>query len=282
MKRWTLASTCAAAALTLAACSSTSHTAPSARHPADTAARPAVWSDSAVHQLLQSYHWSLDTAQDASGARLAALHALEPKHQVKLDFVAGSAAGEQIVTTKVCNYMRGGYTLNGGKIQVDRLMSTQMACIEGGLAQLERAVGDQLSKMATLEVVQGAPTPKIVVGFSDGSRWHMSGTPTDATRYGSAGETIFLEVAAQTQPCTHGAAQMQCLQVRELKYDNAGRKTIAGDWQHFYGDIQGYQHDSNTRNVLRIKRYPIANPAADAGRFAYVLDMRVESEVVRR
>jgi hypothetical protein len=35
------------------------------------------------------------------------------------------------------------------------------------------------------------------------------------------------------------------------------------------------------RNVLRVKRYPIEHPPADAPDSAYVLDMVVESESVR-
>ena len=70
----------------------------------------------------------------------------------------------------------------------------------------------------------------------------------------------------------------QCLQVREVRYDDAGRKTTTGEWGNFYGSIEGYQHEPGIRNVLRIKRYTVQNPPADASRYAYVLDMMVESE----
>ena len=35
------------------------------------------------------------------------------------------------------------------------------------------------------------------------------------------------------------------------------------------------------RNVLRVKRYKIANPPADASNLAWVLDLVVESETVQ-
>ena len=42
-------------------------------------------------------------------------------------------------------------------------------------------------------------------------------------RYGDSGERLFLEVAAQTKPCSHPLIpDMLCLQVRELKYDDKG------------------------------------------------------------
>jgi len=39
----------------------------------------------------------------------------------------------------------------------------------------------------------------------------------------------------------------------------------------------GYTHEDGVRNVVRVKRYTIANPPADASSNAYVLDMVVES-----
>lgn len=275
MNRWTLSAACAAA-LTLAACGSTT---PTSAQPHGSSHKAA--SAAPTHALLQAYHWTLDAAQDSAGARQAQFHAMEPKERVQLDFVAGAQPGEQIIATKVCNYIRGSYSLQGEQLKVGRLMSTQMACLEGGLSQLERAVGGQLEKMQSVRQVQGVPAPKLVVGFSDGSQWQLSGTPTDATRYGSAGETLFLEIDPQTKPCVAGELRKQCLMVRELKYDQSGRKTVASDWQYFYAPIRGYEHDPRTRNVLRVKRYPVKNPPADASSAVYVLDMRVESELVK-
>ena len=91
---------------------------------------------------------------------------------------------------------------------------------------------------------------------------------------------VFLEVAAQTRPCTHPLIpDKQCLQVREIRYDDAGVKQgDDGEFQNFYDAIEGYTHEPGVRNVLRVKRYPVQNPPADASSRAYVLDMVVESE----
>ena len=89
-------------------------------------------------------------------------------------------------------------------------------------------------------------------------------------------------MAAQAAACNHPLIpDMQCLQVRELKYDDQGLKTGTGDWQFLYQDIEGYTHQPGVRNVLRLKRYPVANPPADGSSIAYVLDMVVESEQVK-
>ena len=41
--------------------------------------------------------------------------------------------------------------------------------------------------------------------------------------------------------------------------------------------IEGYTHEDGVRNVVRVKRYEVKNPPADAPSQAYVLDMVVES-----
>lgn len=275
MNRWTMLAAASCTAMALAACG----TSPSA-----TASAPAAapsHSAGVSHPLLQAYHWDLDVAQDASGQALPQFKALEPKTRVRLNFMAGKA-GEHTIATKVCNQMVGRYVLDGQRMQVDGVVSTQMACLGDGLSQLERAVGAQLDQVQTVQLLQPAPQPRIAVGFRDGSRWHLSGQPTDATRFGSAGETIFLEVGPETKPCNAGVIDTQCLQVREVRYDASSRKSYASDWQNFYAPIEGFTHEAGLRHVLRIKRYPIANPPADASSFAYVLDMRVESEIVKR
>jgi hypothetical protein len=103
--------------------------------------------------------------------------------------------------------------------------------------------------------------------------------PTAETRFGGPGETVFIEVAAQTKPCPHPLIRdMQCLQTREVKFDDKGLKQgTPGAFENFYGTIEGYTHEPGTRNVLRVKRFAIANPPADAPNTAYVLDMVVES-----
>ncbi|MEO7930741.1 MAG: DUF4377 domain-containing protein, partial [Lysobacter sp.] len=74
----------------------------------------------------------------------------------------------------------------------------------------------------------------------------------------------------------------QCLQVREVTYGEDGLPSgTPGKWEPLNQDIEGYTHEAGVRNVLRLKRYPIANPPADGSSIAYVLDMVVESEQVK-
>ena len=77
----------------------------------------------------------------------------------------------------------------------------------------------------------------------------------------------------------HGITQ--CLRVREIRYADNVVKQSVGEWQMFYGEIQGWQHEKGMRNVLRINRYAVKTPPADASAYAYVLDMVVETERVK-
>ena len=108
--------------------------------------------------------------------------------------------------------------------------------------------------------------PQLVLTNAAGDRLVFHGMPTADTRFGGPGERVFMEVAAETQPCSHPLiADKQCLQVREIVFDDNGlRVGEPGEWQNFYDDIEGFSHQPGTRNVLRVNRYNIANPPADA------------------
>ena len=125
------------------------------------------------------------------------------------------------------------------------------------------------------------PGDTMVLATPVGEHLRFAGNPTADTRYGGPGERVFLEVAAQRVPCHHPMMpDYRCLHVREIGYDDNGLKQSSGEWQFRCQDIEGYAHEPGIRNVLRLKRYTVADPPADGSSIAYVLDMVVESEVV--
>ncbi|HJR12125.1 MAG TPA: DUF4377 domain-containing protein [Rhodanobacteraceae bacterium] len=90
------------------------------------------------------------------------------------------------------------------------------------------------------------------------------------------------EIGPRTKPCP-APADSQCLYVRELRYGVDGVRTgQPGDWHVLAQNVEGYTHERGVRNVLRVKRYKIANPPADAPSTAYVLDMVVETALPPR
>ncbi|MGE8320273.1 MAG: DUF4377 domain-containing protein [Comamonas sp.] len=269
---------CAAAALMLAACagspsattpSSTSSTAPSTM-PASTATSP-----------LYAYHWDLERAVDAKGAALPQYAGT--KAPVRLTFLAAEGSnGAHVSVANLCNVMSAGVEVDGDKMRVGRPMSTMRACADNQLMALENLVGQQISTIQQFKLSDAGSQPRLELRLADGSTWHLAGKPTDETQYGGKPERIFLEVAPQRVACSHPLMpNHQCLQVRTVQYADNGTKKSVGEWSAFYDEIKGYQHEAGVRNVLRVNRYERKNVPADASRYVYVLDMRVESEIAR-
>lgn len=225
---------------------------------------------------LPRYHWALQQAQDKSGVRIDSLFA-RADAPLQLDFSAG-----RLSVANGCNRIGSSYTVKNDRLSVGPLMQTMMACPDPKLAAQDNAIGTRLHDELRFSIVDTDTSPRLQLITASGDTLVFRGQPTAQTRYGSDGETVFLEVAADTRPCSHPLIpNMQCLQVRERHYNaNGVTDGQPGAWQPLYQNIEGYTHEAGIRNVLRVKRYPLHNVPADAPSTAYVLDMVVESEVV--
>ena len=229
---------------------------------------------------LQAYDWDLTTAYDGRG-QVARHWQLAGRPAPRLHF-----EGNRMSVQNLCNSVGADYRLDGDHLQVSHPLSTKRACADRELMALEQQVATQLPQAQRYELRGGGADPaQLVLHFTDGSRWELAGAPTPATHYGAAGEQVFLEVAPERVACKHPLMpNAQCLRVRDVRYGDNGVKQSVGEWRFFYGEIEGYQHERGVRNVLRLKRYPLAKNGqlpADAPSHAYVLDMVVESERVR-
>lgn len=248
---------------------------PSAAATAQPAAPAPRAAAEAAEARLPRFHWRLAEANDARGQKLAAL--FTDGEPIQLDFAQGHLSIDHL-----CNRMSGGYSLQGDQLEFGRLASTRMACTDPARNAQERAASELFNGKFALAIEADTATPVLVLKRADGTTLRFSGEETADSRYG-AGQTVFLEVAAQTQACPHPLVKdKQCLQVREVRFDEDGlRQGEPGPWQNFHDDIQGYVHQAGVRNVLRVKRYTRANPPADASANVYVLDLVVESEQAR-
>lgn len=237
--------------------------------PASTTTAPAADATS----VLTQYHWQLANATDKSGRRIDALFA-RPDQPLQLDFDA-----QAVSIGNACNRMHGSYSVADDKLTIGNLASTLMACNDPALAALDAAAGKYLQDTFTLTLDVHGRQPRVTLAGTGGDTLTFTGTPTDATRHGGEGETMFLEIAPRTKPCNNPTdPDAKCLEVRELHYDANGlRAGEPGPWHVLGQDIEGYTHESGIRNVLRVKRYKVANPPADASSVAYVLDMVVET-----
>ena len=224
---------------------------------------------------LTAYHWKLQQAFTPAGNDDQTWFLDSTKAPIELDF-----ADQRVVVKNLCNVMSAGYQAEGQRMNMQRAVSTLRACNDNQLMMLEQKVARILPTAKQWNVQLGssaAEQPRLTLQFIDGTRWQLNGKPTAQTQYGGAPERIFLEVGPERKSCTAGAGRHECLQVREIRYDNNGLKTYTGQWENFYSEIDGYKHEAGVTNILRINRYKRQNVPADASSYAYVLDMVVSS-----
>lgn len=261
----------------LAACAAPSHSTGNGdtAKPAHDSAAPADAAPATSAIDLGGYKWDLDSATDNAGKPIATLQR-EGKYGLQLSFVK-----DRLGVSGGCNHVGAMYVLKGDRIEVKQFQTTLMACQDQRLMQMDSEIAKQLEGNAKFAIEGEAPQPRLLLTTASGSKLSLSGKPTAETRYGSAGATVFFEVDAQRRTCPHPLMpKHQCLWVRERSYDANGVSQAPGEWQFLYQDIEGYKHEAGVRNVVRVKKFDIKNPPADASSAAYVLDMVVESELV--
>ena len=241
---------------------------PSAR--SDTTGRHATGS------ALAGYHWRLQDATNAQGRRIDAL-LVRPTQPLQFDFADG-----RIHITNTCNRMSGDVRIDGDTLHVSPLVSTKMACADPAVMALDAEVAKRLEGRIGFRLLESDP-PQLIWTATNGDALRFIGMAPPEIRFGNPGTIVFMEVAAHRKPCQLPMmpSPRQCLEVRELHYDAEGlRSGTPGAWQLFHDTIEGYSHEEGVRNVLRIKRFPIANPPMDAPATGYVLDMVIESQTV--
>lgn len=225
---------------------------------------------------LQSHHWRLLSAQNASGQPLADL-TTAGAGPLKVDFGADS-----IALSGGCNGGGAGLTVDNDTLRVGQFVQTQMACA-APLMALDQAASQALTGNLSWSVDDAGDVPALTLRNAGGDTLVFAGEPTADIRYGGPGETVFLEIDSERMACSHPLIpDHRCLRVRELQYDEAGlQRGAPGAWEPLYEDIEGYTHVPGTRNVLRVKRYRRDDVPADATGIAYVHDMTVEAESTR-
>jgi heat shock protein HslJ len=241
---------------------------------AQSAAAASAPAGSAVARNLQNKVWTLQSGSDASGQPISGLSV--PGHAFVLRFDA-----RRLAVSGGCNNMSGDWRLDSrGRLAVGRLVSTMKAC-EPALMAADKALAAVLAQRLAVKL-DTAAGQTLQLSSAQQQTLLLAGQPTLESLYG-APTRVFLEVAAQTVPCQPGAgAPTQCLQVRERRFDDKGlRIDPPGEWRAFYGSIEGYTHTPGVRNVLRLKRYQRTQPPADVSSYIHVLDLVVESEVVK-
>lgn len=226
-------------------------------------------------QTLKAYHWNLVNTIKADGSAEPAWVSSTTNQPLMLTF-----AENRVAIQNLCNTMNAGYALTERDIDFSQVAGTMKMCSDPQLMQYEQQVAKQLPtatdwNLASADQSQtNAPAPILTLHFENGDKWRLEGKPTAETKYGSQAETVFLEIAPQTEVCPQSGNN--CLKVRSITYDGNGVQTSAGDWVLFQPNaINGYTHQNGVHQIIRTKRYEIKNAPAGSATEAYEFDMVV-------
>src|SRR5690625_855794 len=164
------------------------------------------------------------------------------------------------------------------------MMSTRKMCSDDAGMALENCVGQvlpaaeqwQLQGVDTDQLAQSTPT--LELRFANGMRWQLEGTATAQTKYGQEPVTEFLQIDPQVQTCTDGSGE--CLEVRQLEYDDRGIRTDTGPWQQIQRDqLEVYELNPNESSIIRVERF-MAYVADAKNHPVAVNDMTVETQAI--
>ncbi len=226
--------------------------------------------------MLGDHRWILVDATDAANRRIDSLFP-DDEHGFVLHF-----AESRLHAQGGCNGLRAGFGLDAqGMLELTGRMSTMMSCA-APLMEADEALARLMAEPLESVLVRGVQ-PTLVLLTTGGDALVFQGELTPEARLG-APTRVFLEVAADRVECDQSVlGDGQCLQVRELTFDEQGlRKDTASEWRVLTVPIEGYQHQPGIRNILRLKRFePTAGSDQPTGA-VYVLDLVVESEVMSR
>jgi len=228
-----------------------------------------------LEQQLGRYRWTLVLATDANHRRIAGL----PPGQDRP--VVLSFAGSRVSVQGPCNLLVGGYQVTAAnQLTVNAGASTMMAC-DPALMQADSALSNLLAKPLQVQMI-GRPSAQLHLTSPGNGTLNFTGEPTPESLYG-AGTTVFLEIAAQSVACPNPRSpNNRCLQYRERHYDNKGLLVgTPGEWKPLTVNIEGFTHREGVRNVVRVKQFQGPPSAGGAPSIVYVLDLVVESEIVK-
>ncbi len=228
---------------------------------ASTAATAPVSDNAPLRAALQAQHWQLQQASDAHGTALRSLF-VASSAPLQLDF-----ADQRIQVSQTCNALGANYSVADTQLQIGRVVSSKRLCAQPRKMSQERAASELLSGSfaVTLDTA-----PRLTLIRSDGTRLLFNGVPTATTRYGGPGQTLLIEVAADTVPCASDPSRA-CLQLRE----RTDGQPATASWRRFDGRIEGFDHETGIRTLLRVTRYPPAG--GQDGAPVYVLEQMIEA-----
>lgn len=226
----------------------------------------------ATDELLKAYNWTLISAE----VQGAPIHSYENIIKNRAGSLSFSNRG--LYFNVGCNHHSQHYQLSEGVLSIHHRTSTLMACHHSDsnspdLAQVESKFAQDLNG-SNLQIKTGPDEYTATLLLQKGAQvltWQGDMKPE--VRFGES-VLLFWEIEPNKINCIDEIGQEQrCLKVRNVTYNEQGIKTGSGAWRTFYGQIHGYEHQPNLRQIIRLNAYN--NPDSKENPY-YIYDRPVE------
>lgn len=226
-------------------------------------------------QRLERYRWTLESATDG---RQSPIEALAPRRDRPVLF---EFSGARLAVQGACNRMMGSYQVSAAnRLTASGMASTNMACAPE-LMRADAALAGLLAGPLQVEM-DSAPTPRLRLVSASKETLTFTGRATPEALYGP-GTIAFLEVAARSVECANPPPpNTRCLLVRDRHFDAQGLAVgEPGEWRLLHENIEGFTHREGERTILRVKRFNRTPAPPGASPTLYVLDLIVQTEIVK-
>lgn len=166
-----------------------------------------------------------------------------------------------------CNGQNTSWSLTDRTLKTAHLMSTMKMCSPEKMQQerFAQQIFDNTALKVSIEQ-SNQNTPQLTLTNQAGQTFQFTGQITPETQYNSQPTMVFFEVSPQSQG--------NALQVREIKYNDAGVKIQTEQNWHTVS-IKGYVPVPKTRNIIRVKGFNL-----NTAQPVYIYDMTVEQEAI--
>lgn len=224
-------------------------------------------------EQLNNYDWYLIEATDSHNRPLA-------------NFVKDSTLKLQFNNRKLnvsggCNVIASTYQLDGNTMFVPGIISTLMTCTSKLMAQDEALTKFMNQQKLNIALIKSEDDQlKLRIENKNGSHLLWRGVQTTTSQYGQP-TVAFWEISNKTRTCKTSQGKRECLQVRDVVYNDQGIKVQTGMWRNFAGEIEGWQFNAKEKQIVRLNVYQIKSTDATKGDFIYKLDQIIERTVTK-
>ncbi|MFC0820503.1 DUF4377 domain-containing protein [Moraxella marmotae] len=230
----------------------------------------------ATAEVLANYNWQLVSAE-VQGAAIQRYEAVINNHTAYLSFSESSLS-----YTLGCNHHRVNYQIQNGVIKLtNNGTSTLMGCPamddSSDLNEVEAKFTTTLGDASLQILTNPDDYTAILVQQKGAEMLTYRGMMKNDVRFGEP-VRLFWEIDSEMIDCVDKAGHdKQCLRVRNVNYDDKGIKVGSGAWRTFYGEIHGFEHQQDQRQIIRLNAYN--NPDGKENPY-YVFDMVVEAHLL--